>query len=125
MIQLIVQVVSGTGDCAQWIEKYRDQYLRKTGLRLYPGTLNVRLQQPFRMPPSVVRLEASELGGRVSVNILHCRVFQLPSLILRTDANERGDGDHPRTIIEIASDVRLRDAYNLSDGDEVVVEIDA
>ena len=34
-------VRTGLGDHAQWIEKLRDHYLRLTGVRLFPGTLNV------------------------------------------------------------------------------------
>jgi riboflavin kinase len=43
--------------------------------------------------------------------------------LLRTDQNEKGTGLHPRSIIEIATDIRLRDAYQLKDGDWVDVEV--
>jgi CTP-dependent riboflavin kinase len=36
----------------------------------------------------------------------------------------QGTGDHPHTIIEVASDVKLRDVYSLADGDRVEVELD-
>jgi CTP-dependent riboflavin kinase len=29
-----------------------------------------------------------------------------------------------RTVVEIASDVKLRDEYNLADGDEISVEVE-
>lgn len=44
-------------------------------------------------------------------------------MLLRTDANEQGRGHHPKTIIEIATDVKLRDAFHLRDGDEVTIEV--
>lgn len=43
--------------------------------------------------------------------------------VLRTEANERGDGDHPRTIVEIASDRSLRKSLNLEDGMSVTLEL--
>jgi riboflavin kinase len=43
---------------------------------------------------------------------------------LRTDAYKSGTGRHPRTVVEIASDVGLRDEYNLADGDEVAIELE-
>lgn len=92
-------------------------------MRLYPGTLNVDLPSEYSLPADVMRLEAHEYGGRVSVSIVPCRIFDRQAFILRTDENERGTGHHPRNIVEIATDVRLRDLYGLRDGDWVEIEI--
>lgn len=123
MERLTGRVRSGIGDFAQWIEMLADHYEQKTGLRLFPGTLNLELDAPYALPPDCVRLEAHEYGGRVSVNIVPCAVFGRRAVILRTDKNESGTGRHPKTILEIATDVKLRDAYGLRDGDTVTVEI--
>jgi len=109
------------GNFSYWIEKLHDHYLRKTGMSLFPGTLNLQLDEPYTLPVDVIRLEGQEYGGTVSVNIVPCSVFGRTAFILRTDANEQGRGHHPRTIVEIATDVKLRDHYHLSDGD--IVEI--
>jgi riboflavin kinase, archaea type len=133
-------VVSGMGNFSYWIEKLQEHYLRKTGMRFYPGTLNVRLDAPYSLPKRVIRLEASEYGGTVSVNIVPC-VIRIPSqvihgqivhdqiggrraFLLRTDANEEERGHHPKTIVEIAADVRLREHFGLKDGDVVEVEVE-
>ena len=97
-------------------------YERKTGMRFYPGTLNVELSRPYSLPPDVTRLEANEYGGSVSVSIVPCRIFDRRAFLLRTDQNEQGTGHHPRNIIEIATDIRLRDVYQLKDGDWVEIE---
>ena len=117
------RIVSGIGDFAQWIEKLADHYESKTGLRLFPGTLNLELDTPYDLPPERIRLEAHEYGGRVSVNIVPCTVFGRRAVILRTDKNEAGTGRHPKTILEIATDMKLRDSYGLKDGDPVTVLI--
>ena len=116
-------VVSGIGSFSYWIDKLQDHYAGKTGMRLFPGTLNLHLDEPWSLPPQPIRLEAHEYGGSVSVNLVPCTVFGRRAFILRTDANEEGRGHHPRTIIEIATDVKLRDAYHLQDGDIVEVEV--
>jgi riboflavin kinase, archaea type len=116
-------VRSGLGDCGFWLAKLEEHYRTKTGMTLFPGTLNLELAEPFRVPSNALRLEGHEYGGTVSVSIVPCRVFGRPAFILRTDANERGAGHHPRTIIEIACDVKLRDMYALKDGDVVDVEL--
>ena len=118
------RVESGVGDFGAWIAKLQAHYERKTGMNLYPGTLNVRLTETYVVPPGCVRLEGHEHGGSVSVSIVPCRFLGRGAFILRTDTNETGTGRHPRTVLEIASDVKLRDEYNLADGDEVSIEVD-
>lgn len=117
------RVVSGMGSFSIWIEKLRDHYLRKTGMLLFPGTLNLQLEEPWFVPLGCLRLEGAEYGGTVSVNIVPCSILGRPAFILRTTANEEGRGHHPRTVVEIATDINLRDEYKLKDGDWVEVEI--
>jgi riboflavin kinase len=119
------KVESGIGDFGGWIEKLHAQYERRTGMKLYPGTLNIRLIEPYTVPTGCARLEAGEYGGSVSVNIVPCWILGRRAFILRTDGNESGKGRHPRTVLEIASDVKLRDEYNLVDGDEVSIEVES
>ena len=116
-------VVSGMGNFSFWLEKLASFYTQKTGMRLFPGTLNLRLAEPYSLPAEVIRLEKEEYGGTVSVNLLPCTVFSRRAFLLRTDKNEAGQGDHPKNIIEIATDIKLRDAYQLNDGDEVEVQV--
>ena len=123
MLVLRGEVTSGRGDFGWWIEKLQDHYKRKTGMRLFPGTLNLRLNEPFSLSGSVIRLEKEEYFGRVSVNMIPCRILGRDAFILRTDQNENGSGQHPKTILEIATDVKLRDVFGLVDGDTVEVEI--
>jgi riboflavin kinase len=116
------KIVTGMGNFSYWIAKLHDHYLRKTGMHLYPGTLNIELNEPYTLPAKVIRLEGSEYGGTVSVNLVPCTIFGRRAFLLRTDANEQGTGHHPRTIVEVATDVKLREAFHLADGDIVEVE---
>jgi len=116
-------VVSGLANFGQWIGRLRNLYEQKTGIRLYPGTLNVELAFDYSLPADVIRIEGEEYGGSVAVNLVPCRIFDRPAFLLRTDQNEKGTGHHPRNIIEIATDVRLRDHYRLQDGDWVEIEL--
>jgi len=106
------------------MEKLEAYYTEKTDVNLFPGTLNIELDEDFHLPPEVIRLEKEEYGGTVSVSILPCKIFGRKAFILRTDKNAAGRGDHPLNIIEIASDVKLRDHYDLRDGDIVDVDLD-
>jgi riboflavin kinase, archaea type len=124
METLVGRVTTGRGDFGRWIAALAPLYRAKTGLDLFPGTLNLRLDRPWRLPREVFRIEPAEYGGRVGVSLVPCRVLGRGAFLVRTDANERGDGDHPHEVVEIAADVGLRAAFGLRDGDEVVVELD-
>jgi riboflavin kinase, archaea type len=117
------KVVSGQGNFSFWIAKLEEHYTRKIGMKLFPGTLNVLLDEPWSLPEDCLRLEKEEYGGTVSVNILPCHIFDRPAFLLRTDLNESGHGPHPKNVIEIAADVKLRDVYRLADGDTVLVRL--
>jgi riboflavin kinase len=96
-------VVSGMGNFSFWLEKLESFYTQKTGMRLFPGTLNLRLAEPYSLPKDVIRLEKEEYGGTVSVSLLPCTILGRRAFLLRTDKNEAGRGDHPKNIIEIAT----------------------
>jgi riboflavin kinase len=119
MVVLTGRVVTGVGNFSYWIEKLKDHYQRKTGMSLFPGTLNVSLEEEYSVPANALRLEAEEYGGTVSVNIVPCRFFGERAVILRTDAAERGS----KTIVEVACEVKLRDKNRLREGDVVRVEV--
>jgi riboflavin kinase len=114
------RVASGKGDLAQWMRLYAATYAAATGLVLYPGSLNVVLDQPYELPIERIRLSADEVG--VDVNLVECSTLGRRAFIFRTDADD-AKGPTQRLLIEILSDVRLRDAYGLSDGDLVEIVV--
>lgn len=124
MVILKGRVTSGIGDFSYWIEKLQDHYSKKIGMKLYPGTLNIELDKPYSLPEKRIRLEKEEYGGTVSINLVNCKILGRDAFILRTDKSENGLGRHPKTIIEIACDIKLRDKYKLKDGDVVKVEVE-
>src|SRR5688572_5421450 len=117
------KVVSGVKSFSYWMERLETYYAEKTGMKLFPGTLNVELDQPYGLPAKRIRLEKEEYGGTVSVNIIACRIFERRAFILRTDKAECEQGHHSKSVLEIACDVKLRDQYNLKDGDTVEIEV--
>ncbi|MEM8713100.1 MAG: DUF120 domain-containing protein [Planctomycetota bacterium] len=123
MLKTQGRVESGLGDAAHWIALLADHYRRLTGETLFPGTLNVRLDEEWWAPKGARCLHGSEYGGKVSIYVIPCLFMGEPAWILRTKANDRGDGDHPQTVVEIAARTRLRNSCGLSDGDIVELEL--
>ncbi|MGL6339055.1 MAG: DUF120 domain-containing protein [Waterburya sp.] len=117
-------VRSGKNDFSYWLHLLEPFYTAKTGMKLFPGTLNVHLIDRFySMPSNVIRLEKEEYGGHVSVSIAPCKIFGRNAFILRTDGDTGKHGDPAEKILEIATDIKLRDTYSLQDGDRVLIEI--
>jgi hypothetical protein len=54
------KVVSGRAYFGLWIERLSSFYEQKTGMRLYPGTLNVELPSPYSLP----RVHLDNVGHR-------------------------------------------------------------
>jgi riboflavin kinase len=113
------RVTDGLGDHAHWMTVHADLYEAKTGVRLYPGSLNVELDHPWHVGSQRIRLEPPVYG--VALSIVPCTINRLDAFILRTDKNDRGEGGHPPNILEVAAAVRLRDALGLQNGDEVEI----
>ena len=117
-------VRSGKGNFSNWMEELQTLYTAKSGVALYPGSLDIELAVSYDLPTKgVILLEKEEYGGRVSVSLLPCSVSGIQGCIMRIDPNADGTGDHPKTIIDAAAQVRLRDALNVSDGDIVTIKV--
>ena len=124
MLILSGEIRTGKSNFSYWLDKLALYYTRKTGLRLFPGTLNVHLSTgSYSTPVKALRLEKEEYGGRVSVSIVPCKIFGRKAFILRPDTDTGKHGDPPDKVLEIATDVNLRDMYRLKDGDIVEVEV--
>lgn len=125
-MKLIGKVRTGKNDFSYWMKKLSSYYTEKTGMSFFPGTLNVHLvDRKYYLPKNCLRLEKEEYDGTVSVSMVECRILGRKAYILRTDSDTGKHGYSPEQILEIATDVKLRDKFNLRDGDLVEVEIDA
>ena len=52
-----------------------------------------------------------------------CRIFGRKAFILRPDTDDGKFGDPTERILEIATDVGIKDTYGVKDGDIVEVEV--
>ena len=67
-------------------------------------------------------MRKEEYGGEVSVKIMPCRIFGRKAFILRPYRDNVEDNCDKR-VLEIATDIKLRDAYHPKDGDLVQIEV--
>lgn len=120
------EIRTGKNDFSFWMEKLSSYYTQKTGMNFFPGTLNIHLiDRKYYLPKDCIRLEKEEYGGMVSVSLIKCSIFGRDAYILRTDSDTGKHGYPPEQILEVATDIKLRDKFNLKDGDLVEVEVKA
>ena len=119
---LLGVVQSGENNFSYWLSKLEPYYTAKTGMKLFPGTLNVHLDKAYESPAETLCLRKEEFGGEVSVKIIPCRIFGREAFILRPYRDGLED-NYDKRVVEIATDIKLRDAYQLKDGDIVQIEV--
>jgi len=112
------RVVGGLGEGQYYIsrEGYRNQFFKKLGFVPFPGTLNIKLDEPFNPGPHQVLIEGFREKERTYGG---CRCYRIKingqeGAIIRPDRSS-----YPLDLVEVISPLRLRDALKLKDGDEV------
>jgi riboflavin kinase len=115
-------VQSGENNFSYWLTKLEPYYTAKTGMKLFPGTLNVHLNRVYELPSDTLCLRKEEHEGEVSVNIMPCHIFGRKAFILRP-YRDNVESSYDKRVLEIATDIKLRDAYHLEDGDVVQIEV--
>ena len=99
------------------------------GFAVVPGTLNVRLARPLERGAEWQYLAAADVGPDWEARTGQAGYFHVPVVIagryrgLAFQADEPGEPGYPRDQIELFSEVRLRDALGLEDGDQLAVTI--
>lgn len=128
-ITLTGQIRSGKNDASYWLQRFHDPYCRKTGMNLFPGSLNLELDSGFdwyasQYQPSIVWFEREEYGGERDILLLPCILPDLdarPAFLWTTTTAAQ---DRPnKNLIEVITDVPLRASYGLMDGDAVDLEL--
>lgn len=123
-MELKGKVISGLGNASFWVEKASKVFEKKYGMKLFLGTLNVELEEPYKLN-SEEKILPDEYGGEYVVLVKKVLLFENEVYILRPEINNAEGGHHPLNIIEVVSDINLREKYYLQDGDEVsIIESD-
>jgi len=118
---LIGKIKSGLGEASFWMKKAEQAFYKKTGAKMFHGTLNIELNQDYILDGELEILRKEEYGGTQDVYLKQCKILGHKSYILRTDKNISEKRDHPLNIIEVISNISFRQKYDLKDGDKIEV----
>ncbi len=113
------KIASGLGQAQYFIsrEGYSRQFVEKLGFVPFPGTLNVRLEEPFPAERQAIKIEGFAEEGK-SFGECNCYRIELNDIEAAVVRPERSR--YPPELIEIIAPVKLR-ALGLEDGDPVEV----
>ena len=113
-------VTSGIGTAQLWVNKIEKVFENKTGIKLFNGTLNVRLEKDYVIKPDWI-ITPKEYGGTENVLVKKCEILGGIAYIVRAEKNQNGTGDHDLKTIEIVSKINFREKYELKDGEKVKI----
>ncbi len=127
-IKLHCTVFSGLGEGSYYVslEGYRKQFREKLGIDPFPGTLNLRVAREDLIikkrldKEEGIKIEGFSAENRTfgPVKAFKCKVNGLQAFIVIPQRTH-----YPGDVVEVISEVKLRDALNLKDGDTVELEV--
>jgi len=115
-MELKGKVASGIGIAKMWVSKIEEIFEKKTGIKVYHGTLNIKLEEDYIIKPDWI-IKPEEFGGTQNVLVKKCEIMGQEAYIVRAEKNQTGQGDHDLKTIEIVSNINFRETYNLKDQD--------
>lgn len=118
------RVVTGLGEGQYYIslDGYRKQLSEKLGFDPYPGTLNIKLNEPFAPAEhEAVKIEGFKGENRTfgGCKCYPVKIKGVRGAIIRPDRTS-----YPPNLIEIIAPIKLRQSLSLKDGDEVEVTLE-
>ena len=116
------KVTSGIGTAKMWVGKIEKIFEEKTGLKVFHGTLNIKTEVDYIVEPDLI-IKPEEFGGTQNVLVQKCEILGNKAYIVRAEKNQKGEGEHNLKIIEIVSNVKFREKYNLKDESSIKIEI--
>lgn len=124
MNKIIGKVTAGLGEGQYYIslEGYKSQFNQKLGFDPYPGTLNLKLSEPFAPSDAgAIKIDGFRDTNRTygGCKCYPVKIDDIRGAIIRPDRSS-----YPLNLIEIIAPVNLRKALGLKDGDKVEVVIE-
>lgn len=128
-ITLTGQIASGLGEGSYYVgrKQYREQFREKLEFDPYPGTLDISLDdQSLRSKERLSGSGGKQIEGFSTKerSFGGARAFPAEVKGERAAVVLPSRTHHEESIVEIISPVKIRDKYNLEDGDEVEVEVE-
>jgi Transcriptional regulator of a riboflavin/FAD biosynthetic operon len=125
MTKLEGRIVSGKGEAKEYLSDpaYQSKFEKLLGFSPFPGTLNMEVSKVrrklFQNSTHMRRMESFSDNGTeyIGMDIYICQHGETEIGVLDLDVT-----DHEFHTVEMVSPVKLRDEFNLQDGDYFYVQ---
>lgn len=117
------KIISGMGIAKMWVGKIEKVFNEKTKIKLFHGTLNIKLNEDYIVKPDFIIIP-QEFGGTENLLVQQCRILNEKAYIVRAEKNQIGKGDYDLKVIEIVSNINFREKYGIKDNDEIKILIE-
>jgi riboflavin kinase len=118
------KVVTGLGEGQYYIslDGYRRQFNQKLGFDPFPGTLNIKLNEPF-VPPEqdAIKIDGFRDDNRTFGG---CKCYKINIKGIRCAIVRPDRTSYSPMLVEIIAPVNLRKSLGITDGDEVEVVLE-
>ena len=120
---IIGKVEPGLGKGQYYIsrEGYQNQFLQNLGFVPFPGTLNIKLEEPFiPQAQKTIYIEGFWDNGRTfgKCKCYKIKVYGIEAAIIRPEYSS-----YPADLVEVIAPVNLRKALGLADSDTIEMAI--
>jgi len=117
------KVSAGRGEGQFYISNdgYKRQFIEILGFEPFPGTLNIKMEEPFVPPEQKAILIKGFQDANRTFGGCRCYKIKLNGIGASVVRPERSD--YPDDLIEVIAPVNLRKALVLEDGDQVEVTL--
>jgi CTP-dependent riboflavin kinase len=123
------KVQAGFGDASRWLSLFDAAYSEKLGMPVFPGSLNIALDNVFHWFDALyedhrIWFGREEYGGERYIPLLPRELVSLDNrtAFLWTPTTAARDRRDP-WVIEIVADVNLREHFGLQDRDLVEIRV--
>ena len=82
----------------------------------------MEIKEPYKIEKPNFVIHKEEYGGTEQVLFQKCAINACIAYVVRSAKNEEERGEHPLTILEILSDIKLREKFALKDGDKITID---
>lgn len=111
------RVKKGLGNASFWVKKIEDVFYKRTGMKVFYGTLNIELEKPYELEKHEI-IKKEEYGGTQDVYVEKCEILGNLAYIVRAEKTA-----HKSNVVEIVSNIKFRDTFNLKDDDIIQIKI--
>jgi len=118
MKRITGKVTSGIKEGEKYIKIYKEKIKDVLGIDVFNGTLNIRTPLRVKNIKFKERKIIKGFSGFGDISLSPCKLNNMNCHIVLPDKTKYED------VLEIVSDVPLREKLNLKDGDRVIIEID-